>query len=91
MRCKILLTAHLYARIKKQNPVKGGLPSFFSMGKISVNRGGQPEAAGNSENLTCGVGGSIAGKVAYGFRHFFRLAHAFQRNLPQKQVLKFVG
>ena len=43
---------------------------------IRVNRCSQSKAAGYREDLTCGVGRSIAGEIADRIRNFFRLAHA---------------
>ena len=44
--------------------------SFF--GKVTINRGSQPKTAGDGEDLPCGIGRRVAGKVADGFRDLLR-------------------
>lgn len=60
------------------------------IGKFSIDRCCQTKATGNGENLSGGIGGGIAGKIADGLCNFFRQAHTSQWNMPQKQISKII-
>ena len=65
-------------------------PSGVLVCQIPVERCCQTEAAGNGKDLSCGIGGSVTGEIAYRFRDFLRQAHAAQWDVPHKQIPEII-
>ena len=59
--------------------------------EVAVDRSCQTEAAGNGEDLTGGIGRSIAGKIAHSFRNLLGHTHTGQGNVSYEQISKIVS